>query len=256
LSKEIESNYREVLRDLDNLVQGPSRLDLDEHAEQRRLYWDSDKRDVSVVPKEGPIEVWGGASWSDLLSLARLCSVAQVHGWSVYVRPSRLTGQSPDETALQLVGRRTNKKLSAMWSAFCSPDYEAFLASAEQLHCETATQFARCLTVMRRGEGGVLSAFDHALLSAVTGAWHSPARAYVTLRRATGLVARWLAEAGDDVVARRLAEWHEASPDLVERRPAAGGGPMTQAEFRIVAIQAIHERLMSALAFKVGGMTM
>ncbi|MBK8259595.1 MAG: hypothetical protein IPK82_43935 [Polyangiaceae bacterium] len=238
----------------DNLLVGPSRIDIKRHRAVRARYWgNAPSRAVDQLLARGDGEaicVVIPPTANGLLSLCRVCSKAIETGRDVHVidltagtsvgapngiDPVREAGLDVRRIARRLPAAARWSDLqvamaAALWRLWCRRSPVAlsrFCATASAVHtpfanlgCYHAGFFPR---VTDRGLS--VSRIDELILRQLSREWLTPAKMYASAVASSSPLAPWLSYTGDLYLVARLLQWSEhRQGTIVERRKESPPG--------------------------------
>jgi hypothetical protein len=232
----------------DNLLVGPSRVDVERHGGARTRYWGSaPSLDIDRVLVDGSVNavvVALSGTLNSLLTLCRICSAALERGREVYVLDlgeeasvSPLNGSDPAREvpfhARRLARRvltsvrwsRLETALAAgLWRLWCrrSPvAFSRFCAAASDLHLQLANlrRYHAGFFPRITDRGLSLSRLDELILRQLSHEWLTPAALYARALGGAPQLGSWLSHTGDLFLAARLLAWsRHTQGTIVERR--------------------------------------
>jgi hypothetical protein len=248
----------------DNLLLGPSRVDLKHHRAARVRYWGgqpSADLNEELARSEGPpLCVALPPAPGGLMSLCRICASGVDRGRAVFVvnlspdaaetfpqglGPGRAIVLNVEDALLRKPPVAQCSKLetalaATLWETWCrrSPiAFSRFCASGSKFHPQLANlgRYHAGLFPRRVGHGLLLSRFDELLLRQLSQDWLSPVKVFVNAINAGSELDAWFSHMGDLYVAKRLNDWYRHTRGrIVERRNAHHPRPseMTRWSFR------------------------
>ncbi|WP_437709765.1 hypothetical protein WMF45_34820 [Sorangium sp. So ce448] len=275
----------------DELLLGPSRIDLKRHRAARVRYLGGEPSadlNEDLARSDGPpVCVALPPTPGGLMSLCRICASVVARGRTVFVvdlspeaagafpqgpGPGRAISLNIADALLRkppvVQWSKLETALAAtLWKLWCrrSPvAFSRFCASGSMFHPQLANlgRYHAGLFPRRAGHGLLLSRFDELLLRQLSQEWLSPVKVFVNAINAESELDAWFSYTGDLYVAKRLNDWYRHTRGrIVERRNAHHPRPseMTRWSFRWRAgSEAILEALPSVQAappVSIGGAT-
>ncbi len=262
----LEEVAEPVIVDDDNLLLGPSSIELIRHRALRAQYWGGSpctELDDELARTLGPILCVNlPPTPSGLLSLCRICSLALERNRNVsVVAPgaeaigARPQGHDPapslyldlDESAVLQDRPAANpwSKLqitfaATLWKLWCrrSPvAFSRFCASGGALHPQLADlgrYHAGVFPRVAQDGGLLLSRADELVLRQLSRDWLTPAKMFVQATTFEPGLGAWLSHTGDLYIYTRLLAWsrHTRGRIVEQRKEQGGRSPMTERSFR------------------------
>lgn len=238
----------------DNLMVGPSRVDVERHQSIRARYWGAaPSRDVDELVSSGStraICVALSPTCNGFLTLCRLCSDAIEAGREVHVMDliAKANIPSPDGVDparevyfdvqrlvrhLPPVVRWSNLEMAVaatLWRLWCrrSPvAFARFCASGSTMHAQIANLGRYHAGIFPRltERGFSLSRLDELILRQLSEEWATPVRIYANAITRSPQLFSWMTYTGDLYLARRLLEWsRHTQGSVVECRKEVSPG--------------------------------
>jgi len=260
LTKEVSP----VVVDEDNLLLGPSRVDVKRHQQARTRYWGnapSKKLDRELTRESGPaLCVALAPTPGALLGLCRVCSGALGRGRDVVVvelgevlHGSLAQGVDPArEVAVDTAGIATRLPSEAPWSRLAmtfaaslwrlwcrrSPvGFSRFCAAGSLLHPQLANlgRIHAGFFPRAAATGLSLSRLDELILRQLSPDWQTPAKLFVNAMKSDSPLGAWLSLTGDLYLAARLLAWSEHTQGVVverQKQSPARDSEMVASSFR------------------------